>query len=188
MKYRSKVVLTLIVIMITMLTGCSRDTARTIKDPSEMPDIVFMNVVDLSEVVEADEVQTGVTFYDKKGNHYTSFDSYDYSLTIDELFEVYRAEDLEDKFYLHTTCDVNELFENYQKLCQLSKNKELEIIYPEYGPAVEAIRQNWYGLYYDKEGNIQTIRIHARDAWGDHMANDERANEIYEWYIGTFKK
>lgn len=184
MKYRSKVVLTLIVIMITMLNGCSKDTARTIKDPVEMPDIVFLNYIHYYK----GDISTAMTFYDKNGNHYTTSDYSVCCLSFEQLVEEYAAGNLDDKIKFHTTCNVDELFENYQKLCQLSKNQELEIVRPGYGPDVEANREIWYGLYYDKDGNIQSLIIHEEDAHGDHMANDERANEIYEWYIGTFKK
>lgn len=90
-------------------------------------------------------------------------------------------------FSAYNTCDVNELFENYQKLCELSNNKDYEILYPEAVPAVEANEEFWYGFYYDKAGELQALRIHERGAGGNYEANDERANEIYNWYIGTFR-
>lgn len=179
-------IIIVIIVLLLIIKICSKNY-QTTYEPSQMPDIVFFNCIDYSETAEDGDVQSAITFYDKNGNHYTSEDSYVCSLNIDELVKEYAAGNLDDKIKFHTTCDVNELFENYQKLCELSKNEEFEIIYPEYGPDVLANRETWYGVYYDKAGRVQSILIHEKNAHGNHQANDERANEIYRWYIGTFQ-
>ena len=156
-----------------------------------MPDIVFMNIVDYTEIAQEGEMQHAITFYDKSGNHYVSDDSYGSyicGLQYEELLGQYAAGELDDKIILHTTCDVDELFENYKKLCEVSQNKEYEILYPEAVPAVESIKIKWYGLYYDKSGELHVLEIHEKQYGMDFEANDERANEIYDWYIGTFQK
>ena len=178
-----------------MLMGCGNsegdNSAKAIDDPSQMPEIVFMNINNYTEIAQEGEEQYAMTFYDKYGNHYVSGNSYgDYicGLQYEELINQYAAGELDDKITLHTTCDVNELFESYQKLCEVSKNKEYEILYPESVPAVESIKIKWYGLYYDKNGELNMLEIHAKQYGWDFEANDERANEIYDWYIGTFQK
>lgn len=175
-------------IFVLLLTGCGNNA---VGDPSQMPDIVFMNIADYTEIAQEGEMQYAITFYDKNGNHYVSDDSYGSyicSLQYEELVSQYAAGELDDKIILHTTCDVNELFENYKKLCEVSQNKEYEILYPEAVPAVESIKIKWYGLYYDKSGELHVLEIHEKQYGMDFEANDERANEIYDWYIGTFQK
>ncbi len=179
-----------ITVMSVILAGCgNREENLPVTDDKklQMPDIVFYNYVDYLETAEEGGVQSAMTFYDKNGNHYTSTDPYVCSLYLDKLVKEYAEGTLDDKIEFHTICDVDELYENYEKLCEVSRNKELEIIYPEYGPTVLANRQTWYGAYYDAEGELQSILLHEKNAHGNHEANDERANEIYEWYIGTFQ-
>ena len=171
-----------------LLTGCGNNA---VGDPSQMPDIVFMSIVDYTEIMQEGEMQYAITFYDKNGNHYVSDDSYGSyicGLQYEELVGQYAAGELDDKIILHTTCDVDELFENYKKLCEVSQNKDYEILYPEAVPAVESIKIKWYGLYYDKSGELHVLEIHEKQYGMDFEANDERANEIYDWYIGTFQK
>lgn len=42
--------------------------------------------------------------------------------------------------------------------------------------------------FYDKSGVLHVLEIHKKQYGMDFEANDERANEIYDWYIGTFQK
>ena len=159
-------------------------------DPSQMPDIVFFNIIDYKASAPDGEYESAMTFYDKNGNHYVTnadYGSYICGLRYEELISEYATGNLDDKITLHTSCDVNELFENYQKLCALSQNKDCEIVYPEMIPAVEANEEFWYGFYYDGAGELHALKIHERGAGGDYEANDERANEIYDWYIATFR-
>ena len=161
--------------------------AREEETASQIPDIVFLNTVMYVKSTDEDVTQSAITFYDKNGNHYTCTDAYVCSLRFDQLVQEYTEGKLADKISYHTSCDVRELKENYYRLCKLSE-VEVEIIYPEMGPDVLANDEAWYGLYYDQDGNLQSLLIHERNAHGDHYASDERANEIYEWYLGTFEK
>lgn len=164
--------------------------ARTADDPSQMPDIVFFNIIDYKESAPDGEYESAMTFYDKNGNHYVTdaaYGSYICGLKYEELISEYAAGNLDNKITLHTSCDVNELFENYRKLCELSKNDDYEILYPEAVPAVEANEEFWYGFCYDESGELRALKIHEKGAGGHYDTNDERANEIYEWYIGTFR-
>ena len=182
-----------VVIISVILLSCGFDkesstAARTIDDPSQMPDIVFFNIINYIESTQDVEYESAMTFYDKNGNHYISDDSYVIGLKYEELISEYAAGELDDKITFHTTCDVDELFENYRKLCEVSKNKEFGILYPEAVPAVMANKEYWYGLYYDKTGALQPVKIHEKGEGGHYESNDDRANEIYDWYIGTFQK
>lgn len=194
MKFVHRKLLVIIFPAILVLCACGKEgsnVAHTVNDPSQMPDIVFMNICDYTEISEEGDEQYAITFYDKNGNHYVSDDSYGSyicSLKYEELISEYAAGNLDDKITFHTTCDVNELFENYRKLCEVSKNEDYEILYPEAVPAVESIKIKWYGLYYDKKGELHTLQIHEKRYGEDFESNDERANEIYNWYIGTFQK
>lgn len=180
----------IMIILGSMLMGCGNGentSGFTVSEPSQMPDIVFMDIIDYTETAQEGDNQFAITFYDKNGNHYTSNDAYVCGLKYEELVTEYAAGNLKDKITFHTTCDVDELFENYQKLCEVSENKEFEIIYPEAIPTVQANRISWYGIYYDKDGEMQIQKIQESGAGGRYEANDEQANEIYNWYIGTFQ-
>lgn len=194
MKFVHRKLFGIILLMTLILCACGKEgdnVAHTINDPSQMPDIVFFDIINYKASAPDGKYESAITFYDKNGNHYVSDDtygSYICGLKYEELISEYATGNLDDKIIFHTTCDVNELFENYQKLCELSRNKDYGILYPEAVPAVEANEILWYGLYYDKSGELHALKIHERGAGGDYESNDERANEIYNWYIGTFQK
>lgn len=162
------------------------DITKAVKDVSKLPDIVFINTITYAETSNEEEPQLGITFYDKNGNHYVSTDAYVCSLDFQQLVQEYAAGKLSEKISYHTSCDIEELVENHDKLCKLSEDG-VEIVYPESGPDVLANYEVWYGLYYDQSGNIQALKIHEKDGHGDHYADDEQVNEIYEWYLDTFK-
>lgn len=184
-KKKKKRIIIIVIALLIIVRICFMNY-RLIINPAQMPDIVFLNIIDYTEV--RDDVEYGMTFYDKNGVHYTTRDSDVLGFDFDKLVRDYRAGKLEDKISYHMTCDVDELFENYQKLCTVSGNPLLEIEYPEVSPQVQAVKTTWYGLYYDMFGNVKSVVLHKEDAAGHHYTNNETANEIYEWYMGTFKK
>ena len=179
------------ILFISFLAGCSFDdpeiSARKIKDPSQMPDIVFIKEYDYTDVFnEYDDVQYRTEFFDKQGNYYVTFDPYVYFLSYDELIKEFVEGKLDDKIQFTRSCDVDALFENYQKLCKVSRNKDYKIVHPEVVPAVETEKLYYYGLYYNKKGEIRSILFHEYGP--EHFeANDELANEIYEWYLHPFE-
>ena len=123
-----------------------------------VPDIVFMNTIKFL-THDTENLDSALTFYDREGNHYVSSDQYVCSLSIEQLIKEYSEGKISDKISYHMSCDKDELIENYQKLSKINK-----------------------------DGNIQVLTIHEKDAHGNSFADDDRINEIYEWYIGTFKK
>ncbi len=184
MKKKILIIFLIIVVLLVIIIGMKR--CRGVSDSSQMPDIVFLNIVDYTKV--RDDVDYAMTFYDKNGVHYTTRDPYVLGLSFQELVEEYRAGNLDDKITYHMTCDVDELLENYQKLCKVSGDWRLELVYPEAIPQVEKRETTWYGLYYDMSGNIKSVVLHKKDAAGDVDTNNKTANEIYDWYIGTFQQ
>lgn len=191
MKKTRNIVISIVIIMI-FLTGCGlwgdKTCARTIKNPSEMPEIVFVyHICHLSTANSRDDAKCSMAFYDKNGNYYVSENTKLCSLSAEELIKEYAEGNLNDQIELHMIGDAEEIFANYKKLCKVSKNNKFEMVYPEEGPESIEDEAQWYGIYYDKEGNVQTLIFHESDAHGSHYSNDERANEIYEWYTNSFR-
>ena len=190
MKTTRRIIISIVSLMF-FLTGCSlvgdKTGARTINNPSEMPEIVFLNENDYRDVAEDGGKLCAITFYDKFGNHYISEDPYVCSLPYAELVKEYAAGNLDDKLEYLMSCDVDEIFENYKKLCQLSRSKTLVMDYPEQVTQEESYRRYWYGLYYDKNGEIQKILLHEYGMGTDYYTNDKRADEIYRSYERGFK-
>ena len=162
----------------TFLTSCSKKGEKTI-----LPNIVFFNVIDYY----GEETEQAITFYDNKGNHYASSDAYVCSLELQQLLTEFAEGKLNGKIEYHTSCNIEELMDNYQKLCSLGK-AGCHIEYPDYSLDIEADRITWYGIYYDQNGELEVVLLHERNAEGDHFADDERANEIYRWYLSTFSQ
>lgn len=181
-----------IAILTVLLTGCSlwgdKTSARTIKDSSEMPEIVFVYEICHYDICYSrDDVLCDISFCDKNGNFYIAKHTELNGLSTEEFIKEYMAGNMNNQIEFCMTVDSNEVFKNYKKLCKASKNKQFEIVYPGYGPEYIEAEERWYGIYYDREGNVQTLTYHKADAHGSHYSNDECANEIYEWYEASYK-
>ncbi len=186
-KLKYIVVITIIMIVLLTMYG-NRKKAWPPTNPSQMPSIVFIVECDYSQILPSEQKPYAMHFYDKNGNYYGTDNWEIYKMSFEELVKAFENGELEDEITRSSqTCNVDELFVNYQKLCEVSKNKELKIVYPEAVPAVEASRICLYGLYYDEEGELQKLMIHE-NAETSFYTNDKQANEIYEWYEGTFQK
>lgn len=180
-KYKKALILLSLVFV--FLTGCGNNQ-------QEVPAIVFMCDMDFSRIAsEGDPVEYVVTFVDKNGNQYISTDSSIYEMRSERLVAEYAEGNLEGKLELRNTCDVNTLMEKYKMLQKVASNKKYEIIEPddmELLPDVESEVINWYGLLYDKDGTLNRIHLHCVDRTRHNYSNDDRANEIYEWYVEAF--
>lgn len=150
---------------------------------SDMPDIVFKVCTSYNRYEHDDSYL--LTFIDKNGNYYSSDYSEIFFLSNEELIDTLKSGD-ERITKSSVSRDVDELRENYKKLLKVADNKEYELEYPEYVPAVEYDHITWYGLYYDKDGNLSSLLIHEHRQT-EIYANDDRANEIYEWYSSAAK-
>ncbi len=162
----------------------SNDDPVVVSVSAEMPDIVFKKCIVYNRY-ENDSDRL-LTFLDKNGNYYSSTDSEIYGLSNEELIEKLKSGD-ERITKSSATCDVDELRENFDKLLKVAENKEYELVYPEVVPTVEYDHITWYGLYFDKDGNLLSLPIHER-MQTEIEANDDRANEIYKWYASVAKK
>lgn len=200
----------IISVLISLMSGCSNaDSESVIPDvesdmsnvvsESEMFDIEFSDMPDIVfEVSKVNEYERGfdeddftgqgrcsLTFVDKNGNYYFSDYSEIYFLSNEELIESLKSGD-ERITKLPKSCDTEELLENYKKLLKVANNKEYELEYPEVVPGVDYDHITWDGLYYDKDGNLSSLLIHEHTEV-EIYANDDRANEIYEWFSGAVK-
>lgn len=181
-----KYIVVITIIMIILLTVYQvRKKTWPPDDPSQMPGIVFMFI----QWVSPDYDRGNIGFYDRNGQYYISEDQEVCSMRLEELIRAYEAGELEGRIIRSSTiCDADELFENYHKLCEVSKNEALEIVYPLEVPAVVSDITDWYGIYYDEKGELQMLVIHRKEYDLYFDTNDKQANEIYEWYEGTFQK
>ena len=139
-----KISVILLLCILFCLTGCNRQGDK--KEGSyAMPEIVFMNTVDYND----GKGVSAITFYDRLGNHYISEDEAVCHMSYKELVTEYAAGNLEGKIELHTSCEVQELYANYEKLCEAVAAGDCEIECPEALPDVESNICNWSGLYYN---------------------------------------
>ncbi len=167
----------IISVLISLMSGCSNSVSE-----SDMPDIVF----EKRTKYEHDDSYS-IVFIDKNGNYYHSDDSEINSLTNAELIEALRLGD-ERITKLPKSCDTDELLENYKKFLKVTANKEYGMAYSMEGiPAAESDYITWYGLYYDKDGKLVSLPIHKYRNFTEFNANDDRANEIFEWYSSAAK-
>lgn len=156
--------------------------------PSQMPDIIFKEFIDYSQIARSHEPQYGMAYYDKKGNYYLTKDPYVCSLSNEELVKEFREGKLDDKIECRASWNVFSLFINHNVVCWLSANRLLDIVSLEISYAVATERVTWYGLYYDKFGNVKSLAFHRKDEHLDQWANDFRANILYRWYETTGKR
>ncbi|MDE6732068.1 MAG: hypothetical protein K2J77_04245 [Oscillospiraceae bacterium] len=177
------IILTIITILALVMSGCS----NSVSEP-DMPEIVFKVCTVYNQYEhnfdENDSVEQGrysLTFVDKNGNYYFSDYSEIYFLSDEELIESLKSGD-ERITKLPKSCDADELWENYKKLLKVANNKEYGLDYPKFVPSAESDRIIWYGLYYDKDGKLSSLPIHEYKNYTGINANDDRANEIFEWY------
>lgn len=180
------IILTIITILALVMGGCS----NSVSEP-DMPEIVFKVCTayqDEHNFDDDDSAEQGrylLTFLDKNGNYYNSDYTEIYFLSNEELIEALKSGD-ERITKTSASCDADELRENYKKLLKVADNKDFELEYPEVVPGVEYDHVTWYGLYYDKDGKLSSLLIHEHRQT-EIDANDDRANEIFEWYRGAAK-
>ncbi len=184
---KCKTILMLISLLIVVsLVGCDNNqqvVTEKQKSGENTPEIVFMCMINYSQVASGGDTLYAITFFDKNGNQYSSEDASVYELGYEELVAEYAEGNLDGKVELFNTCDINSLMEKYETLEEIALNDEYEIVYPDYDLEVDSIIINWYGILYDRDGELICIKLHCKDGNGDHYSKDDRANEIYEWYI-----
>lgn len=186
-----KIFYTLFLILVLITTGCTKNqsvnnsTTDTTNNfiKNNMPDIVFLTYV----TSEYGDVL--LTFWDNNGNYFSCDEintTYPFLLHIDELIDDFNSNS--DKYIKHEQiCDVNQLQKNYEIVCEIARNTEYDLIYPDVLPDVEARSVDVYGFYYDENEKLQYLRLHSETCMTQIYANDERANEVYEWYMNSIK-
>lgn len=158
----------------------------------KMPSIVFLHrLKEYDSKAKYDGyVFTDVAFYDSNGNYCKVTSSEKMQLTINKLIEEYEAGKLAGSIEIVSKCDTSELKANYKKLCGLSKNADFALNNGDKGevvPAVEASIDTWYGIYFDS-AERKEILFRQKDVAGNHTPNDERATEIYEWFLKSIRE
>ena len=186
-------VLFISILFAMLLIGCASDKdtshyAQTIFRAEEMPEITFMCFTDYEEVADEGDVVYEIIFYDNKGNIYFSDDPGVCFSEYKEMTKAFKEGKYDNKMSLIGTCDVNELFKNYRKLCKISKMDNYKLIYPEEQITDPGVNIYWYGIYYNRTKEIEILKLHDRNTDGDHDANDERATQIYEWFEENISK
>jgi hypothetical protein len=145
-----------------------------------MPSIMFL-CVNTNE-----DGDVSLTFWDKNGDYYSCTDNDITTSPFDELIEKFNSG--EDNFIRQKqTCDIEQLQNNYETILEIADNADYKIVYPDVLPDVEAGSVGWYGLYYNSEGEVCNLLIHREERMTQIYANDERANDVYRWYIDSIK-
>lgn len=176
-----KIFLAIITVFTLLMSGCSNAVTE-----AEMPDIVFKECTQYCRYyLDENDPQSSIVFLDKNGNYYQSFNSEICGLSNEELIKALNSGD-ERITKLSITCDPDELRENYNKLAAVKK--KCELAYPKELPAVEADSTTWFGLFYGGDGKLTNIPFHADKCLTGIETNNDRANEVYEWYKGASKK
>lgn len=166
-----------LIAVVFLLTGCGKLT-----DPSQMPEIVFYRTCDANDGTDSGYI----SFYDKQGNCCWSEDSAVISFAFPELMSRYESGELEDKLEVRSGCDVNVLFENYQRFLDAVRNGDYGIEEPEVLPAVESRKEKWYGVR-SSNGTLQLILLHEYSRGTNLNSVSEEMNEVYRAFAGGFK-
>lgn len=163
---------------------------------SELPTIVFLVRTDISEVLSEmsdDEVAQqnivakSLGFYDKNGDYYISFDPELNALDNKTLIAEYEAGHLTEQIEYYTSCNVNVLTEQYAKLRKIYQTGQIEIVYPNELPTVQAESSTWFGFYFGQDGDVQYQAIHEKERMVNLYANNDVVNEVYDWIVESFK-
>jgi len=166
-----------IVLLIGCFTGCGMsDEPKKIR----IPDITFMYTNSFEDTY-------AMWFCDSAGNYYTAVSDDVKAMGLDRLREEYAAGTLgSSDIRLVKNCDKTALEKAYTKLVKASGAEGRELEYPEALPALEAPEERWYGLYYDKDGRLRTVTVHANTCMTEVSTGNEDLNEVYEWFSDTF--
>lgn len=170
------------VLSLAFMNGCT--DKETENKSVKMPDIVFIWWTD-EYYEDNDNGEYGeylVTFLDKNGNYYITDYEQICILPFDELIDKFNSED-EHISKLPRTREVSEIKNQYEKMCSVADNCKLE--YPDELPAVEADKDIWYGLYYNNDNELCSVKLHERTHETDIFSDNDIINEVYEWYMNN---
>ncbi len=156
------------------------ETIPVDNETESMPEIVFLCRK------TTPEGESCITFWDREGNYYSCenkvLDLLDIEAFVDEFVNN------KDEFTLHEQkCDTEQLESNYEIICELAENDEFELLTPEMLPEVEADIISYYGFYYNEDNEINYVLYHSNECMTPIYANDERANDVFDWYRESIK-
>ena len=163
------------------------------EEPEEMPAIVFLLYVEFYPWKwdkDINKPQGLISFFDNQGHLYSVRDSYFNEMTYKEIYDEFAEGKLNDYLTLDTTCELDELRENYELLKSVAENEELRLV-PDSDRAVPDVLGNdywWSAFYYNEEGNLSWIEIRNQSnhpSGRTYRADDERADQIYEWFVSV---
>ena len=140
----------------------------------DMPDIVFMYSYEYNHEYFESYV------FDKNGNIYYSSKEEVCSHSYKEKLDLYATGELKNKMELIGTIDTSELEKFFQSFLEIMHDGGVNLTSDDCIPDVIAPWERWYGLYYDKNGDVELTLLYQEDA-GTHYTNDTRADEIVEW-------
>ncbi|MBQ8781865.1 MAG: hypothetical protein IJZ72_09365 [Oscillospiraceae bacterium] len=167
--------LMLIAVML-LLTACGK-----LANPSQMPEIAFFCTCDYNDGTGGRRV----SFYDKQGNYCWSEDKDAASLAFPELMSKYETGELDGKIEVRSSCDVNVLFENYQKFLTAVRKGNYKIEEPEVLPAAETRIEKWYGVR-SNNGTLQLVLLHEYSRATNLNSVSDEINEVYMAFKGGF--
>ena len=157
------------------------------EEPEEMPAIVFMLEGKYYSYEDNNYLKYFVCFLDREGNVYLLQDSCVNDLTCMEIYDEFIEGKLDVVLTLDTTCEVDELRENYELIKGVSQNEKFELVPDQDYSLDEMVNMfKWIGFYYQEDGTLSFIYIREKGPGGViNYANDERANQIYEWLVSV---
>lgn len=154
----------------------------------ELPPVVFLRHVSYRDVAVEGEPQDTVLFFSKDGSCYISDDETLSAMHAGKIASEFENGTIQDSITLHAQCEPDELEEQYLKVYNALTSGDFQIIDPLYGPDVQAITTTWYGMYYDKYGELQGRLLHETDAMGEHISDNDVLNEVYAWLLEHTKQ
>lgn len=167
-----------IVLLIGCCTGCGWGGK---KSKHTIPKICFM-------YYESFEDRSKVAFCDNSGNYYSILNDNVKYMKPDKLMESYGAGELDNDIKLIRICSRDELEEVYSTMLKAVKNRKCGMKAPNELPGVEAPHCEWYGVYYDEDDALATIKFHERQCMTDINSENENLNDVYRWFSETFQK
>lgn len=167
-----------IVLLIGCCTGCGWGGKRS---KQAIPKICFM-------YYESYENGSNVGFCDNSGNYYSILKDNVKYMKLDRLMESYGAGELDNDIKLIRMCRKGELEEVYSTMIKAVKSGKCGMKVPDNLPAVEAPHSEWYGVYYDEDDALATVKLHENQCMTDINSENENLNDVYEWFSDTFQK
>ncbi|MCM1091063.1 MAG: hypothetical protein NC092_09385 [Butyrivibrio sp.] len=170
----------------------------TIEEEGELPAIVFLLHIQFKGIRDEDinKAQSLNSFIDNQGNLYFAVGSYFNGMKYKEIYDEFVDGKLDEYLTLETTCDLDELRENYELLKSVAKNKELKLVpdryvSPDGHPDIVGNTYIWSAFYYDEERKLSRIKFrYASNHPFDVIdrVDDERADQVYEWLASLSKR